>query len=182
MAGDKFLKYVPLNETALERETMLEHTLLSWLPGKWRVATKEGWIHGAFNAPDIGWIWVSPPALARTVLEQLCEMKHMFPNSRHVFICPSLMTGCWRKTLHKLANICYTLSDCGKSYQIWGHAQFEPLTIAFVCSLLDSTPWKVGRTDYAEKWKCKVMLRADRRSLRGHMRKLRFAKSPRKDM
>ena len=41
MAGDKFLKYIPLNETALERDTMLEHTLLSWLPGKWRVATKE---------------------------------------------------------------------------------------------------------------------------------------------
>ena len=85
-----------------------------------------------------------PPALARTVLEQLCEMKHMFPNSRHVFICPSLMTGCWRKTLQKLADVTHSLSDCGKSNQIksnqiWGHAQFEPLTIAFVCPLLDST-------------------------------------------
>ena len=179
MAGDKFLKYIPLNETALEREEKLEETVMKWLPGEWRVASKEDWFYGAFNAPKVGWIWAPPPALARTVLEQLCEMKHMFPQSKHVFICPSLMTGGWRKTLQKLADV--TLNFAAGNI-VWGRAQFEPLTIALVCPLLDRSPWKVGRTEYAEKWEAKVsgLLWNDQRLLRGHMRKFWLAKPPRK--
>jgi len=86
VAGDKCLKYIQLNETALEREPELEATLLSWLPGEWRVATKEDWFHGAFNAPDVGWIWMPPQDLARAVLEQLCEIKDKHFCRGHNFV------------------------------------------------------------------------------------------------
>ena len=37
MAGDNFLKFIPLNETAFEREPKLDVTIQSWLPDKWRI-------------------------------------------------------------------------------------------------------------------------------------------------
>ena len=112
---------------------------LSWLHGEWRVTIKEVWFHGACNEPEVGWVWAPPPALARTVLELMCKMKHMFPKSRHVFICPALMTGKGQKSPKKIADITLCLTA---GSPVWASSQFEPLILAFICPVLDSSPWK----------------------------------------
>ena len=102
MAGGPFLKFLPLNETALERVPHLKTIMNGWLPGQdWKFATTQDWFHEVFKDPNGSFVWSPSPALARIAVDQLCEVKHIFPNSRHVLICPALMTGYWRKQLGK---------------------------------------------------------------------------------
>ena len=43
MGGAKFLDFLPLNETAFERQNNLEGYVTSWVDNKWKVATAENW-------------------------------------------------------------------------------------------------------------------------------------------
>jgi len=129
MAAEDFLKFIPLDESVFQRDNTMKPKLLSCLPGEWRVVTKEDWFHGACNEPDVRWTWSPPPALARTVLELMCEMKHMFPKSRHVFICPALMTGNWQKTLRKKGDVTLSIAV---GNPVWASFQFEHLIIVFL--------------------------------------------------
>ena len=142
MGGQDFLEYLPLNETTIERQKGLLEELLSW-PGKkeWKVATTEDWFDAVFTYPNEGWIWCPPPALAKLAVEQLCLVRHLYPNSSHIFVCPALMRGYWLKTLGKVADSVFSLK-AGSS--IWDENMFEPLTIAFVKRLLVRPPFKVG--------------------------------------
>lgn len=175
MAGEDFLKYIPLNESALERQRSLEAILLSWVSkdGDWRVARPEDWFTSTRTELQVGWIWAPPPCLARVALDELCEVKHMFPHSRHIFVCPALMTGLWRKDLGKLADVVFNVSS-GQPRWLWDDWQFEPLTIAFVCPLLDRYPWAAKRSRSVENWRdnLSTVLRGNRTFVRGHMRKL----------
>lgn len=181
MAGEDFLKYIPLNESALSRQHGLEATLLSWLSksGKWRVATPKDWFTSTRVEFQVGWIWAPPPCLARVALDELCEVKHMFPKSKHVFVCPALMTGLWRKDLGKLADVVFSVS-AGHPSWLWRDTQFEPLTIAFVCPLLDSYPWAAKRSRSVENWRDGLsgMLGGNRSVIRGYMRKLWRSMAP----
>jgi hypothetical protein len=83
MAGEDFLKFLLLNETAFafEREPRLESQVQGWLGSKeWKVASIADWFHKVFQDPDGAWIWAPPPALAKVAVEQMCEAKHIFPN------------------------------------------------------------------------------------------------------
>eukprot|EP00536_Pseudo-nitzschia_multiseries_P001612 jgi/Psemu1/3727/gm1.3727_g len=77
-------------------------------------------------------------------------VKHIFPQSRHIFLCPTIMTGVWRKQLLKVADMRLTVVNGSKP---WPKDIFEPLTIALISPPLSSRPWKVGKTAPAEKWK-----------------------------
>jgi hypothetical protein len=171
MMGEDFLKYLPLNETAFEREPWLKSRIQGWVGTKdWKVATASDWFHGVFQDTNGAWIWAPPPVLAKIAVEQMCKAKHIFPNSKHVFVCPSLMTGYWRKQLGKLADTMITIAE-GKE-GVWTKEMYEPLTVAFVCPLLSARPWKAGRLDRVSNWErnmCKVQW-TDTGAIRNHMR------------
>ena len=174
MAGEAFLKFIPLNETVFQRDKSMKSKLLSTLPGEWRVSTKEDWFYRACNEPDVRWVWAPPPALAQTVLELMCEMKHMFPKSRHVFICPALMTGKWQKFLKKIAGVTLFLTP---GNPVWASSQFEPHINSFICHILDSC-----RLPTSGEKKRPRMCWSDSHALRSHMRKLWAAKPPGKNV
>ena len=122
MAGNRFLKYLPLNERALKRcPSILEH-IISCVsdPEARNVSIPEHRFEEVFNlenndgkciAHQAAWIWAPSPYLAKIAAEQMCEAKHIFPNMRHIFVCPSLMIGHWRKKLGKLSDTMFTLSS-----------------------------------------------------------------------
>ena len=106
---------------------------------EWKIATTEDWFDDAFSDPEGKWIWCPPPCLAKIAVEQLCEVKYVLPDSQHIFICPALMTGYWRKKLGKLVDTMFSLkAGCF----VWPTGMFESLTIAFVKSFLPQPPWK----------------------------------------
>ena len=112
-----------------------------------------------------------PPLLAKIAVKQMCEVKDVFQNSRHMFICPSIMTGVWRKQLGKIADTQFSLVQ-GSTH--WPIIMFEPLTIALLKPLLCHSPWKAGKSPHVEKWKDKMhgVSWSDPKTLRSHMRKL----------
>ena len=111
MAGEKFLKFLPLYKSAFERQPglkdklgqvkilSLEEIVRGWCPSRkkraWKLARPKDWFYVVFLYPEGSCIWCPPPALAKIAVEQMCEVKHVFPKSRQIFICPSLMTGVW---------------------------------------------------------------------------------------
>ena len=176
MEGSNFLKLLPLNETALERQLNLRSKISGWVPvGEWRFATTKDWFHEVFKVPKGGftkggWIWTPSPALAKVAVEQMCEVKHMHPSSKHIFICPSLMTGYWKRMLGKVADSMFTFK-AGSS--LWHADMHEPLTIAFVSPLLSRKPWKASRLPSMAKWEHELhnLPRKDCQGIRSHMRK-----------
>ena len=70
-----------------------------------------------------------------------------------MFVCPTLMTGEWRKSLGKIADFMFTFA-AGSS--VWETTMFEPLAFCFVAPLLDSRPWKMSGIWKMEKWKQQV--------------------------
>ena len=155
MAGEEFLKFLPIHESATERQADngLEARILGWCPNTpgrtWKLAKTSDWFHEVFQDPKGAWIWCPPPCIAKVAVEQLCEVKHVFPQSQHLFVCPTLMTGIWRKQLSKLADAGVTVKA---GNQIWPKEMFEPLTIALIAPLLSTSPWKQGRTTRVENW------------------------------
>jgi hypothetical protein len=124
------------------------------LPGEeWKLATTQDWFHEVFKDPNGAFVWSPSPALVRVAVDHLCEVKHIFPNSKHVLICPSLMTGYWQKQLGKLADTLFTIKE---NTCIWRKGMYEPLTIAFVCPLLSTSPWKASRLDRVANWESKM--------------------------
>ena len=124
MQGEEFLKFLPFNKTALERQKDLRNRITRWLkhPGNWIFTNTEDWFDVVFLDPNRRWIWTPPPCLARLTVEQLCEVKHIFPDSQHVFICPALMTGYWQKFLGKVVDTMFTFkAGCC----LWPESMYE---------------------------------------------------------
>jgi len=140
-----------------EKIPSLEEIVRGWCPSRkkraWKLARPKDWFYEVFLDPEGSWIWCPPPALAKIAVEQMCEVKHVFPQSRHIFICPSLMTGVWRKQLGKIADTQLSLAQ-GSTH--WPEDMFDPLTIALLKPLLSCRPWKAGRITFVENWKEKV--------------------------
>ena len=113
MQGKNFLDFLPLNESPLQRHPILKSTLLTWVnnPTEWRFLVTYNWFTFKADNFKANCIWAPPPCLAQIAVEQLCEVKHMFSQSSHIFICPSLMTGYWRKKLGKLADSMFTIKS-----------------------------------------------------------------------
>jgi hypothetical protein len=139
MAGEHFLKYVPLNKTAFQRHALLQEWISGALPGEhWAGLSVEGWYTEAQT--DGRFIRAPPPALADVAVEKLCEARHIRPWCSHLFVCPAIMTSYWRKTLGKVADAMFTI-PVGCS--IWPCNMHKPLVVALICPLLSCRPWKV---------------------------------------
>ena len=141
------------------------------------MATTEDWFDAVFKSPNEGWIWCPLPALAKLAVEQLCLVRHLYPNSSHIFVCPALMRGYWLKTLGKVADSVFSLK-AGSS--LWDKDMFEPLTIAFVKPLLVRPPFKVGRSASVGEWESKMsdMQWHNTGLVRHHMRKFWNSRKP----
>ena len=175
MAGDNYLKFLPLNQTAFERCQTLENKVLSWCaPGRgysrWRITTPKDWFHQVFTDPKGAWIWCPPPVLAKVAVEQMCEVKHIFPRTRHLFLCPAILTGVWRKQLMKISDAYFSLG-CGSLF--WSEEMYEPLTVSLLVPPLSSPPYKKGNASFLEKWESnmQVLSRNDVEAFRDSMRK-----------
>ena len=84
-------------------------------------------------------MWAPPPCLAQIAVEQLYEVKHMFRDSNHMFLCPLMMTDYWRKKLGKLADSMFILNSGSDD---WPKSMYKSLIIAFDKPLLITRPWK----------------------------------------
>ena len=82
MAGKSFLNYIPLNETAFKISSTANSTILEqWLDKSWKLANYVDWFYSVFYKPKGKWVWCPPLALAKVAVEQLCEVKLVFPKS-----------------------------------------------------------------------------------------------------
>ena len=135
----------------------------------WEFTETKDWFYNVFTKPKGSWVWCPPPALGRIAIEQLCEVKHMHPESRHIFLCPTMMEEQWGKTLSKIADTRFTF---GRRSCLWNKDLHEPLTIAFVCPLLSSAPWKVSRLPSLANWERRLfeMPHKDTVDVRDYMR------------
>ena len=170
MVGPKFLDLLPLNETAFQRQGTLRSMVKGWLNDDWHFTTTTDWFHKVFTEPEGSWVWAPPPALAKIAVEQMCEVIHVFPKSRHVFICPSLLKGYWEKMLSKAADSVFEFKTMSS---VWRKDMHEKLTIAFVAPLLSRAPWKVSRSPFMARWTDKLCEMQFKNSavVRDHMRK-----------
>ena len=111
--------------------------------------SKEMWFDNVYKDLVGWWIWTPPLCLAKVTMDELCKAKHIMPGTSHVFICPAVMTGYWRKTLGKIADLMFTLKvgSC-----VWNLLLLEPLTVAFVLSLLSSALWKADQLPSMVDW------------------------------
>ena len=107
----------------------------------WKIASVEDWYDATLCRPRGKWIWCPPPCLAREAIDQLCEVKHMYLESSHLFVCPALMTGYWQKAAGKVGDVMVTVSA---GCNVWKAVMLEPLTLVFVAPLLSHRPWRIG--------------------------------------
>ena len=83
--GGKFLKYLRLNKTVLERQKGLKENLLLWVAEEWQVVTTEYLFNEVFTSPTTGWIWYPLPVLTKVAVKQLCLVQYFYPYSKHIF-------------------------------------------------------------------------------------------------
>ena len=142
MAVDQFLRSLPLNKTAFELQENLQSKVKGWLvDNNWEFTVTKDWFHRVFTKPKGSWIWCPPPALGKIAIDQLCKVKHMHPESRHIFLCPTMMEQQWGKTLSKIADTRFTFA---RRSCLWNKDLHVPLMIAFVVPLHSSAHWKVS--------------------------------------
>eukprot|EP00536_Pseudo-nitzschia_multiseries_P008949 jgi/Psemu1/66766/estExt_Genemark1.C_2380032 len=122
MAGNDFLKLLPLHQTCLKQLPPPKDLVRGWCP----------------KTKGIDWKFTKPKDWF-----DLCVVKDIFPQSKHIFLCPATrMTGVWRKQLLKLADSQLTVVNGSKP---WPKDMFEPLIIALVApplSSLDRGKWE----------------------------------------
>ena len=174
MAGDEFLSHIPLDQGAFERSPALKVWLKGALPQNWVwLETGADWYQVPFRDPLGRYVWAPPPCLADVALKQLCEVKLIHPLTSHVFVCPVLFTGRWRKQLLKAADVEFGV-PVGSF--VWEEACHENIIIGLMCPLLRHSPWSVkrclGRTEL-DKFRHMMfgMLRDGDPAARGHLRK-----------
>jgi hypothetical protein len=180
MVGDRFLKHIPLNKTVLDWAPEFKKEFEKGLPGKdWRWLDDEDWFEGAFD-DDHGHyvVWTPPPALADVAMDQMCEVKHMHPNTSHVFLCPALMTARWRKQLWKASDCCVSLLQGSPA---WVAKQHEPVVCTLIGPLFSCRPWRVKSHYWVEEWRSEVprLWRQGGPAWRGHLRKFWLSASSR---
>jgi hypothetical protein len=152
MSDGMFLKHIPLNQTVFEYGGTLRQEVATWYPPSegWVYLTEEGWFEQAFSDPRGKFLWTPSAALAKVAAEQLCEVKHIHPLTRHVFMAPALMTGNWRRLIGKQSDAILTL-PVGPS--CWGPSEcFEPVVISLTCPLMSSSPWIIRNAGWVGDW------------------------------
>ena len=173
MAGDVFLSHIPLDQGAFERSLALKDWLKTSLPKQWTwLRTGSDWYNLPFDDPLGRYVWAPPPCLADVALEQLCEVKLIHPLTSHVFVCPVLFTGRWRKQFLKAADVEFGVPV---GSLVWKESCHENLDIGLMCPPLHHSPWSVKHSNRTELDKFRHtmfgMLRDGDAAGRSHMRK-----------
>ncbi|KAI2495932.1 hypothetical protein MHU86_18586 [Fragilaria crotonensis] len=171
MAGDEFLSHIPLNQGAFDRSPDLKEWLETALPKQWVwLRTGEDWYRLPFDDPLGRYVWAPPPCLADVALEQLCEAKLIHPFTSHVFVCPVLFTGHWRKQFAKAVDVEFGIPV---GSPVWNESCHENLVVGLMCPLLRCSPWAIKRSDRADLDKFRHtmlgMLRDGDSAARSHM-------------
>jgi hypothetical protein len=142
LAGSSMLSFVPLHQSALEREPTLYNWVVSWTcddPVTW--LSPFGWYT---NGHQPGWfVWCPPPAAADACLEQLAVAIHKRPKTFHIVVLPRLMTSYWRQLLGKICDLIVTI-PLGSTP--WPHHHFEPLLLGIYFPLTCHRPWRLRDT------------------------------------
>eukprot|EP00536_Pseudo-nitzschia_multiseries_P012136 jgi/Psemu1/31033/gm1.31033_g len=78
MAGEAFLKFIPLHLSGFDPHPLLEGIIKGWIPNKrgqsrWKITSPNDWFHMVFTNPGGGGY------IAKIALEQLCKVQHVFP-------------------------------------------------------------------------------------------------------
>ena len=173
MAGDDFLSHIPLNRGAFDRSPALKDWLETALPKQWKwLETGSDLYTLPFDDPLGRYVWAPPPCLADVALEQLCEVKRMHPLTSHVFVCPVMFTGRWRKQLLKAVDVEFGVPV---GSPVWEESCHENFVIGLMCPILQHSPWSVKRLGRADLDKFRHtmfgMLRDGDSAGRSHMRK-----------
>jgi hypothetical protein len=128
MEGKPILEFVPLHLHPLERAPGLKLWLKQFTAGmNPTILTPEGWYtpgHGRGT-----FIWITPPAAAEVVVEQLGRARLKRQESLHLILVPCIMTGRWRRYLTQGSEI-YLRIDWDSVWNLKTH--FEPLLL-FIC-------------------------------------------------
>jgi hypothetical protein len=159
MAGEAMASFVPLHQTAIEREPRVLEWIREWIGDNTiHPLSPEGWfdqghgITGHTRTSSGVWLptrevgthlWSPPPAAADVAVEEMLRARHKDPSSMHVFVVPKLMTYKWRKRLYKEADVSF---EVPVGTYFWGKPMFEKLIIAIVFPILDASPWRLKRT------------------------------------
>ena len=172
MALENFLRSLPLNQMAFALQRNLRSQVEDWLADdNWEFTDTKNWFHKVFTKPKGSWVWCPPLALGKITVELLCEVKHMYSESRHVFLCRTLMEQQWGRMLPRVADACFTFK---RKSCLWNRALHKPLTIAFITPLLSSDPWKLSRHAHLSEWEHSLgnMRHSNTKVVRDYMRKL----------
>lgn len=177
MVGQNMLSFVPLNESAMDRSPNLLQWIRSWSIQEAELLTPEGWFstgHGIVGGgenldgewvpeyKDSTYIWAPPPAAAFDAMAELIKARHKNPNVAHIFVCPRLFTQSWRKSLMKVADLCFYVPV--GSIPEWNENMHEPLMIGVILPFLSHRPWQLRRSPQVlavesklrEVWKSKT--------------------------
>ena len=159
MMGRSMMSYVPLSRSALERSEGLEDWIRSWAGFTLETLTPCDWfIRGqgifGFALDEMShmmptyragsFLWAHPPAVALTAIKELRRSWHKRLNNLHIFVCPRLMTNCWRKLVLKEADCVFEVPVGTPG--VWEKEMHEPLLIAICLPFLSHSPWKIGGT------------------------------------
>jgi hypothetical protein len=148
MAGHSVLDFVPLHLSALDRSDNLEQWIRSWWDdgrGELLKLSPEGWFDEGQR--DGCFLWSPPPAAADVVAEQLGEARHKRPDCTHITIVPRLMTGRWRKSLGKEADL---VLEIPAGVPFWPSSMHEPLILLVSLPLCRYEPWSYRGTGFLE--------------------------------
>ena len=161
MTGTSMLQYVPLHLSALERQPSVGTWIRSWipdqaphflLPGDWFEAG-HGLHSGTIDpfgswmpseAPTSWLVWSPPPSLADVALDELEESRHKRKHLNHIWVAPHLMTYLWRKRLHKICDIVFSIPPGSRPF--WPRHEHEPLIFGLTLRFSVSSPWQTKFT------------------------------------
>ena len=154
MGGKTMLSFIPLHESAVDREPELLDWVTSWTGDEAVLLTPEDWfglghdIRGWYENEDHiscpiikkgTWLWSPPPEAADIAVEQLRYARMKRTKSLHVFLCPRLMQPRWRRHLHK---VCDVVLECEVGQSFWKQHMHEPLIIGLCFPYLSCEPWQ----------------------------------------
>jgi hypothetical protein len=149
MKGGSFLEFVPLHQSALDRQGQTLHDWIeSWYGclGHIDFLEPNDWYHCGHFKPRC--VWTPPPAAADAMLDQLAKVIHKRPHRMHLVLIPRLMTALWRKMLGKVCNLIFTV-PLGTSF--WSYLHFEPLIVGLCLPISRHKPWKLRGTPMLDR-------------------------------
>ena len=157
------LSFVPLHLGAVERSPGLLDWISSWAEKvndqPLELLSPEGWyerghdvVGGELNADGV-WLptyqtgtmlWAPPPGAARQAIEELRQARQKRQGSMHVFACPRLMYGEYRRHFFKAADLVIVVKAGVCSW--WPAEMHESLMIGLFFPYLSRCPWELRKT------------------------------------